>query len=428
MSGPRDLAELEARAKAGDAQAQYLLSALLSRQGRKPESRQWLERAAAAGFADALYTQATNLLSGVEGVRDLGRAERMLREAVGKRSQAARRSLALMLALGANAPPDWAQAAGLIIHAALAGDASALREVGLLLEMAAPGDARAAQCLVQAARAGDGLAAFALLCRSAKGAVSASEAELAQWSAGLQRSTHPLRHHLLNIKPQTAPAADVTLDRGALVGLLGTPPGVRVPARNQVSERPKVIRFDRLMTVEECEYLAAIAMPQLNASMVTNPVTGAPMRHSERTSSTASLAPLDQDLVVYCLNLRLAAAAGLPAENGEMLSILRYEPGQEYSPHFDFLGAKNDTVAQFEMAGQRVRTLLVYLNTDYDGGETEFLANGLKVKGEVGDAVLFHNVDDAGQPDLNSRHAGLPVRRGAKWLASKWFRERAYRI
>ena len=57
MSGPRDLAGLEARAKAGDAQAQYLLSAVLSRQGRKPESRQWLERAAAAGLADALYTQ-----------------------------------------------------------------------------------------------------------------------------------------------------------------------------------------------------------------------------------------------------------------------------------------------------------------------------------------------------------------------------------
>jgi prolyl 4-hydroxylase len=132
--------------------------------------------------------------------------------------------------------------------------------------------------------------------------------------------------------------------------------------------------------------------------------------------------------VVHCLNLRLAAAAGLPAENGEMLSILRYEPGQEYRPHFDFLGATSDPIAQFESAGQRVRTLLVYLNDDFDGGETEFSTNGLKVKGETGDGILFHNVDDAGQADLSSRHAGLPVTRGAKWLASKWFRERVYRI
>src|SRR3982750_1310784 len=115
MSGaPRDFAELEARAKGGEAQAQYLFSAVLSRMGRKPESRQWLERAAAAGLPDALFTQATNLLSGVDGARDLPRAERMLHEAVGKGSQAAQRALALMVALGANAAPDWTQAARLV--------------------------------------------------------------------------------------------------------------------------------------------------------------------------------------------------------------------------------------------------------------------------------------------------------------------------
>ena len=70
-----------------------------------------------------------------------------------------------------------------------------------------------------------------------------------------------------------------------------------------------------------------------------------------------------------------------------MLSILRYDSGQEYTPHFDFLGSKNDPAAQYETAGQRVRTLLVYLNTDFEGGETEFLSNRLKVKGNVGDAV-----------------------------------------
>ena len=427
MSGPRDLAELEARAKAGDAQAQYILSAVLSRQGKKVDSREWLRRAVAAGYPDALYTQATNLMSGLDGPPDFQRAEQILRDATAKGSQAARRTLALVRAVGATDKPDWLKAAELLVDAALAGDGQALRELGFLIEMAAPGDPRAAHALLQAARAKDGLAAFAVLRRSQRASVGATQAELSEWSEVLRGFAYPLAH-CLDGATHTGSVSPAQLDRGQLLTLLRELPGMRVPLRTGISESPRVARIDKLMTAEECEYVIGLAKPQLNPSTVTNPVTGQAMRHAERTSSTASLAPLYQDLIIHCINLRLAAAAKLPAENGEMLSILRYEPGQEYSPHFDFLGSKNDPAAQFETAGQRIRTLLVYLNADYDGGETEFLSNRLKVRGSVGDAVLFHNVDDAGKPDLTSRHAGLPVKQGAKWLASKWFRERAYRI
>jgi TPR repeat protein len=428
MSGPRDLAELEARAKTGDAQAQYVLSAVLSRQGKKLDSREWLRRAVASGHPEALFTHGTNVLNGLDGPRDVARAEQILRDAVAKGSNAARRPLAVMSALGANGKADWLKAIELIVDAALANFPPALRELGLLVEMAAPNDPRATFALLQAARGGDGLAAFAVIRRSAKTATGASQEELMNWSEGLRRNNHPQAHDLTVASKTSGSPPSAVLDRNALLGLLREPPGQRVPMRTEVSESPLVLRIDKLMTAEECEYIVGIALPQLQPSMVTNPVTGQGMRVPDRSSSTASLAPLYQDIVVHCINLRLAAAAKLPYENGEMLSILRYDIGQEYTPHFDFLGSKNDPAAQYETAGQRVRTLLVYLNTDYDGGETEFLSNRLKVKGNVGDAVLFHNVDAAGNPDLSSRHAGLPVTRGTKWLASKWFRERAYRI
>lgn len=428
MNSPRDLAELEARAKAGDAQAQYIMSALLSKQGRKLDSREWLRRAVAQGHPDALFTQGTNVLQGLDGPRDIVRAEQMLRDAAAKGSQAARRPLALMAALGALSKPDWLKAIDLIIEAALADHSAALRELGLLIEMAAPNDPRAAFALLQAARGGDGLAAFAIIRRSMTSPTGATQEEIVKWTEGLRRNNHPLAHYLMAASAEGGELASVTLDRNELLGLLREPPGVRVPIRHEVSESPHVLRIDQLLTAEECEYVIGIALRHLRPSMVTNPATGQSMRMPDRSSSTASLAPLYQDLIVHCINLRLAAAAKLPHENGEMLSILRYDVGQEYTPHFDFLGSKNDPIAQYETAGQRIRTLLVYLNTDYDGGETEFLSNRLKVKGEVGDAVLFHNVDAAGNPDLSSRHAGLPVRQGTKWLASKWFRERAYRI
>jgi len=78
------------------------------------------------------------------------------------------------------------------------------------------------------------------------------------------------------------------------------------------------------------------------------------------------------------------------------------------------------------VSGQRTRTLLVYLNTGYDGGETHFVTAGMKLKGNVGDAVLFHNCDATGAPDKSSLHAGLSVTSGQKWLLSKWYREKTF--
>ena len=66
----------------------------------------------------------------------------------------------------------------------------------------------------------------------------------------------------------------------------------------------------------------------------------------------------------------------------------------------------------------------MYLNDDYEGGETEFPAIGLRYRGRRGDALLFANVDIVGNPDRRSIHAGLPPTRGEKWLLSQWIRNR----
>ena len=82
--------------------------------------------------------------------------------------------------------------------------------------------------------------------------------------------------------------------------------------------------------------------------------------------------------------------------------------------HFDFVkGADN----------RRLMTALIYLNDDYEGGETEFVRTGLKIKGKTGDVILFRNDGDDTGPNPNSEHAGLPVTKGAKYLATRWIRE-----
>ena len=134
------------------------------------------------------------------------------------------------------------------------------------------------------------------------------------------------------------------------------------------------------------------------------------------TSDGASLQWVVEDPALHALARRLAALTGTDYDQGEALQILRYRPGQQYRPHVDWLGEDKP----------RVLTALVYLNEDYEGGETAFTKAGLKVKGARGDVLVFRSVGADGAFDPMSEHAGLPVTSGTKYLASRWIRARRW--
>ena len=182
-----------------------------------------------------------------------------------------------------------------------------------------------------------------------------------------------------------------------------------------LSRFPDIRLFPRLFSQMECDFLIHRSRPLLHPSVVVDPRTGEQIPNPVRTSHSSFYPLLAESPGVHALCRRLAAASGTLVEQGEPLQVLRYSPGQEYRPHFDAIA--NET-------NQRVMTFLVYLNDDYEGGETEFLATGLKIKGRTGDGLLFRNADACGIPDSQSRHAGLPVLKGEKYLASRWIRER----
>ncbi|HEY0626532.1 MAG TPA: 2OG-Fe(II) oxygenase [Allosphingosinicella sp.] len=137
------------------------------------------------------------------------------------------------------------------------------------------------------------------------------------------------------------------------------------------------------------------------------------MLNPVRTSDGMAFPLMLENPAVHALNRRLAAASGTQVTQGEPLQILRYSPGQEYKAHVDALPVGTN---------QRILTMLVYLNEDYAGGETKFLETGLGFKGRTGDALLFRNASADGRPDPMARHAGLPVTRGQKLIASRWIR------
>jgi prolyl 4-hydroxylase len=206
-------------------------------------------------------------------------------------------------------------------------------------------------------------------------------------------------------------AAQLRLIEAMALGEDGFP--ARPPAVRILSTAPRAAAAENFLTAGECAYLRAAAEPDLRPSVVVDPATGRMAPHPVRTSDAAMFGVFREDLVVNAINRRIAAATGTGPAQGEPLQVLRYRPGGEYKPHMDALPAE---------ANQRILTCLVYLSDGYEGGETHFPRTGLTFRGRMGDALLFSNAAADGRADPLSLHAGLPVARGTKYLASRWIR------
>jgi prolyl 4-hydroxylase len=191
----------------------------------------------------------------------------------------------------------------------------------------------------------------------------------------------------------------------------------RLPEASPLHPAPRIATIPAFLTPDECRYLIALATPRLQASQVVDPRSGRLIHDPVRTARSAAFPLVFEDPVLHAINRRLAAATGTAWEQGEPAQVLCYRPGEEYKLHSDALpgGVPN----------QRAATVLVALNEAYDGGETRFPAIDWAWRGRSGEALVFHNVDEAGAIEPAARHAGCPVRQGTKFLLSRWIRERA---
>lgn len=196
-------------------------------------------------------------------------------------------------------------------------------------------------------------------------------------------------------------------------GFPATPPAVR-----QLSTAPYVLCSEGFMTGAECAYLRGSLEHSLQPSLVVDPSSGRMIAHPVRRSDFAVFGVHSEDLVVNALNRRIAALSGTTLGQGEPLQLLRYRSGGEYRAHMDALPPAEPN--------QRILTVLVYLSDGYEGGETSFPRTGLSFRGKTGDALLFRNVAADGSPDPLALHAGMPVSRGEKLIASRWIRQRRF--
>ncbi|MDP9045990.1 MAG: 2OG-Fe(II) oxygenase [Pseudomonadota bacterium] len=186
-------------------------------------------------------------------------------------------------------------------------------------------------------------------------------------------------------------------------------------------KQPRVVVFGGLLSDEECEQMIALADKRLARSETVQTDTGASEVNDARTSQ-GMFFERGEHAVVARIEARMAALLNWPLENGEGLQVLRYGPGAEYKPHYDYFDpAHSGTPVILKRGGQRVASLVCYLNTPASGGETVFPDLHLDVAPVRGNAVFFSY--DRPHPVTRTLHGGAPVQQGEKWVATKWLRE-----
>jgi prolyl 4-hydroxylase len=190
--------------------------------------------------------------------------------------------------------------------------------------------------------------------------------------------------------------------------------------------RPFIAVLANVLSAEECEQLIALARPRLTPSTVVDPVTGENRVAEHRNSEGMFFLPGETPLIA-ALDARFSQLMNSPVDHGEGLQVLRYGPGTRSTPHFDFLVPRNEASEQsLRRSGQRVSSLVTYLNDVPGGGETTFPHAGFSVCPQRGNAVYFEYCNGRGQVDAASLHAGAPVTEGEKWAVTKWMRERPF--
>jgi hypothetical protein len=201
------------------------------------------------------------------------------------------------------------------------------------------------------------------------------------------------------------------------------------PRARQEHLSPAVYVVESFIPKSFCRWIVDLARDRLSESKVSHVKEGAPRADPMRTAEAASFRLIETDFIVAVVQEKLARLASLPVHWHEPPNLLHYLPGQEYQPHYDFIDPRAPAFRdELNVLGQRVATCLVYLNDDFEGGETAFPRLGWKYRGRPGDMLLFQNVASNGRPDFSSLHAGLPPTRGEKWLLSLWVRNRVQPI
>lgn len=213
----------------------------------------------------------------------------------------------------------------------------------------------------------------------------------------------------MTCRPPATPASDLS----PAAKLAATPGVQRVPTREL-----ELFIVRGFLDPETCDALIELIDRNRRPSTIADDIGVA----NYRTSETCDLDW--REPAVAAVDEKISALLGLPPRSGEPIQGQRYAPGQEFKPHTDtFEPGGYDYYVHTAELGQRSWTAMVYLNKPEDGGATRFKLIGKTVQPETGKLLAWNNLLPDGRPNPATLHQGMKVRRGTKYILTKWFRQ-----
>lgn len=110
----------------------------------------------------------------------------------------------------------------------------------------------------------------------------------------------------------------------------------------------------------------------------------------------------------------------------EKLQIQKYEENCFYKPHFD-IDTNHTRLNNNNLDQQRRFSIIVYLNDNFEGGETYFPKLNITIKPKLCRALVFENcIRGSNFPNPLSLHEGKEITRGRKTILNTWSYENTY--
>lgn len=191
-----------------------------------------------------------------------------------------------------------------------------------------------------------------------------------------------------------------------------------------VAKHPRVAVFSNLLSDQECNALIDVGRARLQPDRIIDKLNGAIVEDAATRSSYGTFLRHDEFDWLSVISQRIAEFVRWPLARQEDIALSYYREGQEFLPHCDYFDTQGSNIDELLHAGQRIATLVIYLNDVAVGGGTAFPQAGYEVRPQRGCGTYFTYQRPDGSPDSSSEHGGNPVIEGDKWIATFWFAER----
>ncbi|XP_036675465.3 prolyl 4-hydroxylase subunit alpha-1 [Drosophila suzukii] len=189
----------------------------------------------------------------------------------------------------------------------------------------------------------------------------------------------------------------------------------------EISLEPYIVVYHDILPDKDIMQLIILAEPQLKETKVFKK-HGA-TRASEHTSLGTFLPFKDMDPsgepLLDRLTQRMRDITGIKLS--DRYNFIKYGFGAHYSSHYDYFNASNSDT---EGRGDRIATVIFYLNDAPFGGATVFPRLNIKIPAERGKVLFWYNMNgETHHVDPNTLHAACPVIYGSKLAMAAWIHE-----